>query len=483
MTEDSQTGPAALAARREESRRHQARLAPRRQRWIERNRFFYDSVKRLLRFVVEPGKRVLHVRCQTGLLLETVRPSRGLGVEISQPMVELARRQVPDLEFIRSDPEDLKLEERFDFILFSDISDTTDVQQALERLHPLCERHTRLLIYTYNPLWEPLAKLAEKLGLRMPTEEASWFSEQDIEGLLTLSGFESLHTYRILLIPKWIPLLSTLANRFFARLPLLRSLCLIKLVVARPLEPPRPAGEVSVSIIVPCKNERGNVEPAVRRIPDLGRHTEILFCDDKSTDGTAAAVREMQRRFPQRDIRLVDGPGICKAENVWTGFDAARGDVLMILDADLTVMPEELPYFFRALIEGKGELINGSRLIYPAPELAMRYTNMLGNRFFSTVFSYLLEQPIKDTLCGTKVLWRSDWQRLRPLLHSWGVEDRWGDYELLFGAAKLNLRIVDLPVHYQERLYGTTKMVNVFRNGLRMLGICWAAMLKLKGGY
>jgi glycosyltransferase involved in cell wall biosynthesis len=244
---------------------------------------------------------------------------------------------------------------------------------------------------------------------------------------------------------------------------------------------PREEPDVSVSVIIPCRNEAGNIRPAAERIPAMGSHTEILFCDDKSTDGTAEEVREMQRRRPDKDIRLVDGPGICKAENVWNGFRAARGDVLMILDADLAVMPEELPFFFRALVAGHGEFINGSRLVYPMQELAMKFANILGNKFFSLVFSFLLDQRIKDTLCGTKVLWRKDWLRLEPYLGNWGMQDLWGDYELLFGASKLHLDIVEVPVHYQERIHGVTKMTRVVSNGWRMLRICWHAWLRLGG--
>jgi hypothetical protein len=189
----------------------------------------------------------------------------------------------------------------------------------------------------------------------------------------------------------------------------------------------------------------------------------------------------MQALYPDKDIRLLHGPGICKAENVWTGFRAARGDVLMILDADLTVMPEELPMFLRALATWRGDFINGSRLVYPMPGLAMKSANLLGNKFFGLLFSFLLDQRLKDTLCGTKVLWRSDWLRMQPHLGSWGIQDRWGDYELLFGAHKLHLEIVEVPVHYQERIHGVTKMTKVFANGWRMLRICWHAWHRLGG--
>ncbi len=194
-------------------------------------------------------------------------------------------------------------------------------------------------------------------------------------------------------------------------------------------------------------------------------------------------MRRLAALYPEKTIRLVSGPGICKSKNVWTGFEAATGDVLMILDADLTTMPEELPMFLSLLAGGGAEFVNGSRLIYPMPTSAMKGANMVGNKFFSVAFSYLLGQRVKDTLCGTKVIWRSDWERIKSYVGSWGTIDRWGDYDLLFGASKLNLRIVDLPVHYQERVYGTTKMTRVFRNGLVMLRMCFHGFVKLKLGY
>jgi hypothetical protein len=432
---------------------------------------------------VEPGKRVLNMRCQTGFLLEALQPSHGVGVEISPEMVEIARAAHPQFRYEEAFPEDYNPQEKFDYILLCDIGDTVDVQKTLQKLHTACDRHTRLIIYSYNDLWEVVLGMAQSLGLKMPQTEQNWLSERDVIGILTLSGFEWLKTHRTALFPKYIPLLSAFLNRFVAKLPWIERLSMVEVLVARPAQKPVSAAEVSVSVIVPCKDERGNIETAVRRIPELGRSTEIIFCDDKSTDGTADEVRRMQRLFPERPIRLVDGPGICKSKNVWTGFEAATGDILMILDADLTVMPEELPYFIDAIVGGRAEFVNGSRLVYPIPRDAMKNTNLIGNKVFSKLFSFLLGQPIKDTLCGTKVIWRSDWERLRPMVGTWGTMDRWGDYDLLFGAAKLNLRILDQPVHYQERVYGVTKMTRVFKNGLIMLGMCGHALRRLKLGY
>ena len=319
--------------------------------------------------------------------------------------------------------------------------------------------------------------------MKVPRTEQNWLSTADIRNLLKLAGFEVLETHRIVLLPKYLPLLSGFLNRFCARLPFLSKLCMTQVVVARMVPPPVALEDLTVSVVIPCKNEKGNVEDAVRRIPSLAGRTEIIFCDDRSTDGTAQEVQRVQSCYPEKNIRIEYGPGVCKSRNVWTGFDAANGDVLLILDADLTTIPEELPYFIEVIVSGQAEFVNGSRLVYPVPKGAMNGANMLGNKFFSVAFTYLLGQRVKDTLCGTKVLWRSDWERIKPMLGSWGTEDRWGDYELLFGAAKLNLKILDLPVHYQERIYGSTKMIKVFRNGLVMLRMCWHGFLKLKLGY
>jgi hypothetical protein len=474
-------GPQALEEMRAARRAFQDAVAAHRDKWIHSNEYFYDCLKRVLQLIVEPGTRVLAVRCETGHLLASVVPSYGVGVEIGDAMVNCASTQHPDLHFVKSEPEDLDLGEKFDYILFDHIYDTVDVLRAFEKVRQHCTSETQVIVINCNHLWQPILQLASKIGLRSKFVEPNWISENDIRGFLRLAGFRPVRKHRFLLFPKYIPLFSSFLNKLLARLPGIRRLCLMQVMVARPLPEPIDEQDVTVSVIVPCRNEQGNVQPAVERIPAMGKATEILFCDDKSTDGTADEVRRMQALYPDREIRLIDGPAICKAENVWTGFRAARGDVLMILDADLTVMPEELPMFLRALASRRGDFINGSRLIYPMRHNAMKFANELGNKTFGLLFSFLLDQRIKDTLCGTKVLWRRDWIRMEKNLGTWGIKDLWGDYELLFGASKLHFEIVEVPVHYQERIHGVTKMTRVFSNGLRMLRICWHAWSRLEG--
>jgi Glycosyl transferase family 2 len=475
-----QFGPSALARRADEVRQHYDRASAARGDYIGKNPYYYEQITRLLRFIIPAGKRVLLVGCLTPDFLDAVRPSFGVGIDFCAGQIEAARRRFPHLQFRLHDNYALGPGEVFDYVLVIDINDQVDPIASLRALRPAMHDDTRLIIENYNHLWEPIIRMAEHLGLKFPRPLQNWLSIGDLRNIMSLCDYQPLQVHRTVLLPKKIPLLSTLANSLLARLPGMQRLSLTHMVVARPTPPRAPERDYSVSIVVPCRNEVGNVEAAVERIPDLGSHTEIIFCDDKSTDGTADEIRRVQALHPDRDIKLYQGPGINKASNVRTGFDRAEGDILMILDADLTTMPEELHYFYDAIASGKAEFVNGSRFIFPMEGVAMQPLNAVGNRFFSGLVSLLLGQRVSDTLCGTKVLWRRHWPAIRALVGTWGTDDRWGDYDLLFGAAKLHLRIVDLPVHYQERVSGETKMTGRFRNGLIMLRMCWAAFIKFK---
>ncbi len=303
----------------------------------------------------------------------------------------------------------------------------------------------------------------------------NWFTPTLLEDIFHLAGFEEVRRFSGVLCPFAIPIIAPFFNRILAQLPLMHHLCLIQATVFRPLREVVKE-QPSVSVIIPCKNERDNIEAAVARMPRMGEDMEIIFCDDHSDDGTGDRIREVIEAYPQWDIRLVQGPGICKAENVWTGFDAAQNDILMILDGDLAVAPEELTKFYDAIASNKGEFINGTRMIYPMRSQAMRLFNLFGNKMFSLLFSFILRQPISDTLCGTKVLWRTDYLKIKKLRGSWGVSDRWGDYEIIFGCARLQLHYVEVPVHYLERTYGITKMNKRLHNAWIMLKMSLAAM-------
>lgn len=454
------------------------RLAPERDAWRARNAAYYQTIERLVRFVVREGASVLEVGCGTGDLLAATRPRRGVGVDLSPGMLEVARRKHPGLTFVEADVERLDLAgETFDYVVLSDVLGfVDDVWLALRRLQAVCRPETRLVITAHNAVWEPVLSLAERLGQKSPGRPTSWLGLEDLTNLLHLNAFEVVRTDTALLLPRNVPLLAPLANRLLARLPVLRAFGLVQLLVARPAwtgeAPPAPR-PLTTSVVIPTRNERGNVQDIFERTPDLGPRTELIFVDGSSTDGT---VEEIERLLPTREARLVhQGDGRGKGDAVRKGFAAARGDVLMILDSDLTVPPEDLPKFYLAVAEGKGEFVNGTRLVYPMEDQAMRFLNLLGNKFFSVALSRILGQHLKDTLCGTKVVSRADYARIEAGRAFFGDFDPFGDFDLIFGAAKQSLRIVEVPIRYRARTYGETK-ISRFSHGwllLRMTALAW----------
>ena len=455
--------------------------APDSDRWKRKNRYYYESIERIVRFHVPPGSSVLEIGCGTGDLLAALEPSRGVGVDISPKVVEIARGKHPGLSFLVGEAEDLPLSEPFDYVVLSDlIGYLDDVQRSFEQLNRVCHTRTRVIITYYNYLWEGVLRAGERLGMKRPQPDQNWLALGDLQNLLSLAGFQTVSMGYKVLLPVRIPLLSSLCNRVLANLPLLRKLCLVEVIIARPAPVAVPENTLSCSVVVPARNERGNIEDAVRRIPEMGRHTEIIFVEGNSRDGTAEEIERVIAAHPERTVKLVrQGSGVGKGDAVRKGFAAATGDVLMILDADLTVPPEELPKFLKTLASGSGEYVHGSRLVYPMEKQAMRFLNTLGNKFFSLAFTWLLDQRLKDTLCGTKVLYRRDYERIAAGRSYFGDFDPFGDFDLIFGAAKLDLKIVEIPIRYRERTYGTTQ-ISRFRHGWLLLRMCLFALRRIK---
>ena len=460
---------------------HFDEIAPKRRAWKKRNYYYHESIEAFFRFLVPENRKVLELGSGTGELLVALKPSYGVGIDISAGMTALAKDAFPNINFRQGNAEDpltWDIKGTFDYIIMSDlVGHLEDIQKTLENLKDFCSTHTRIIVSYYNFLWEPVLKLAEFFNLKTPTNAGNWLSPEDIENLLLLSGFGTIKEERRLIFPKKVPFLHKIID-FIGSLPLINRLCLSNYIVARPLDE-NSVPEKSVSVIIPCKNEKGNIENAVKRLPDLGSHTEIIFIDGHSTDGTPDEIRRIMGLFPDKDIKFLNQEGRGKGDAVRKAFEQAQADILMILDADLTVPPEEIPKFYNALASGKGEFINGSRLVYPMEEEAMRFLNMLGNKFFSLVFSWLLSQRIKDTLCGTKVISRENYMAIAANRHYFGDFDPFGDFDLLFGASKLNLRIVEIPVRYRARQYGETQ-ISRFKHGLLLMKMCFFAVRKMK---
>ncbi len=449
--------------------------------WRARNRYYHSELRDFFRFVIPENASVLEIGSGTGDLLAELKPSRGLGVDFSPAMTAAAKKRHPGLSFATDDVEALVTAEKFDYVVMQDLlGSLDDIWLAFRSLSKVTGPETRIAITSYNPLWEPLVILAEAAGLKVKNPRQNWLAMADIENLLYLNNYEVIKKGHRFLMPFEIPLLSPFLNKFLAKMPFFKNLGLVQFIVARET-PARPSpAAYSASVIVPCRNEAGNIEQLFKELPALGKGTELIFVDGDSNDGTVEKIREVSARYPGLPVKIIpQGGAFGKADAVRKGFDAASGDMFMILDADLTVVPEDLKKFYAAIAEGKGEFINGSRLVYPMEKGAMRFLNMIGNKTFSLIFTWTLGQRIKDTLCGTKVLLRANYEKIKAGRAYFGEFDPFGDFDLLFGASKLNLRITEMPVSYKERKYGETK-ISRFRHGLLLFRMAFIAFKKLK---
>jgi ubiquinone/menaquinone biosynthesis C-methylase UbiE len=460
---------------------HWDNIARRSETWHGWGGYYHRRLAEVYRFWVAPGQRVLELGCAQGDLLAALQPSNGVGIDFSAEMIHRARQRHPDLRFIQVDAHDFELDETFDVIILSDLlNDAWDVQSILERVARVAEPHTRLLINTYSRLWEPALGLAERLNLATPVLHQNWLTVHDVKGLLSLAGFETIRQWQEVLWTFDTPVLRGFFNRVLAHVWPIRHLDLTNFILARP----KPFGLTqrelpSVSVIVPARNEAGNIPQIFERVPRLGRETELVFVEGHSRDNTYAAIEQALTSHPDWKCQLWRQIGVGKGDAVREGFTHATGEILMILDADLTMPPEDLPRYYQVLRSGQGEFANGVRLIYPMEGEAMRFLNLVGNRFFSAAFSWLLGQPVKDTLCGTKVLWKRDYDLIAANRAYFGDFDPFGDFDLLFGATKLNLKIVDLPIRYRERTYGATN-IHRWKHGWLLLKMVWFALWRLK---
>lgn len=443
------------------------------------NAYYHKRLIEVAKWHVSAGSSVLEIGCGNGDLLDALKPAIGVGVDISEQMIQSAQIRHPGLTFHHMDAHALVLDQKFDFIILSDlINDVWDLQTILEQIKTFSTSNTRILINFFNRIYQPVIAATSFLGLSKKLLPQNWFTPEDVANLLHISGYDLISQRKEILLPVGIPLVDPFFNRFLVKLFPFNHLSWTNIVIARPLlaEEDR---EFSVSIVIPARNEAGNIQNAFERLPKFGIEQELIFVEGNSTDDTYETIERLLKMYPQINAKLLKQPGKGKADAVRVGFDAATGDVLMILDADLTVQPEDLPRFYETLRADRGEFINGVRLVYPMHEEAMRFLNLIGNKFFSIAFSWLLGQPIRDTLCGTKVLKRKAYEKIVRNRSYFGDFDPFGDYDLIFGAAKLNMKIVDLPIRYQDRTYGSTN-IDRWRHGALLFKMLFFAATRLK---
>ena len=447
---------------RESIRAYFEKTAPRWDHWMRKSRYYHGYVYDRIQGMVPPGKAVLVYGAGTGDLLDRVKPGRGVGLNVAEELTRLAREKYPGHEFITVDVDEIRIPEGFhaDYVIMHNMLDLVyDIWAVLEHLRPALHEHSVIIVTTSNPLWSPLLKLGSMVGQRTPNSPRNYITNKDISSVLRLQGLDVVEEGMLLPVPRYVPLVSAFLNALVPHVPVLRYTGSTQYIVARPRVQRRPP---KVSVIIPCHDEEDNIAQAIRRTPDMYAGTEVIVVNDGSRDRTVDAVKEVMTSDPR--VRLVSTQrNQGKASAVKAGMDAATGDVVVILDADMTVMPEELPKFIHSLYQGTADFVNGTRLVYPMDKGAMSYRNYLGNKAFCFLASFIMRQRVSDTLCGTKAFFKGDYLHM-PLQG----RERWGDFDFLYSAARLKLRILEIPIHYQERVAGVSKM-HVLRDGFLFL--------------
>lgn len=355
-----------------------------------------------------------------------------------------------------------------------------NIQDLFKDIHGLCRYNTRLVVVFYNSMWRPLVRLSVKMGLRDALPEENWVSPNDVNNFLRLSDFETVHSSSRILIPFYIPLLSNIINRYIAPLPLFNLFNIVNFTIAKSCYNAFPSPKPSVSVVVAARNEEQHIDDIIKRVPTMGPDDELIIIEGNSTDRTWDKIQEAYEAHKNSmNLKIGQQNGKGKGDAVRKGFDMATKEIFMILDADLTVPPEELPKFYEAILSGKGEYINGSRLVYPMDDEAMRYANIIGNKFFALAFSFVLGQRFKDTLCGTKVISRENYLQLAKHRCYFGDFDPFGDFDLIFGASRMCLKIVEVPIKYRKRVYGDTN-ISRWSHGVILLKMLLFASRKIK---
>lgn len=446
--------------------------------------YYRKKILNIYRGIVPEHSSILQIGCGDGELLSTLKPSIGVGIDLSKDLINIANKRDEQLSFKNVDIRDLNIEDlptqSFDYIILSDyMSREKDIQGALNSLHKFCNQKTRIIINNHSNLWYYPLLIAKFLKFTSFPKELNWITPHDLNNFLLLSSFDQIKTCSEIVVPFYIPIISNFLNKYLSKI-LLQPLCITNFTIARPnTYQILPKIKPTISIVVPARNEAGHIESLVRRIPKFDSEVEIIFVEGGSSDNTYEEITRVMTLFPNKNFKLIKQSGKGKGNAVREGFEIGTGEIFMILDADISVPPETLSLFYDAIVDNKGDFINGVRLVYPLEKNSMKFANMVANKFFGFAFTWLLEQPIRDTLCGTKVLRSSDYRRILSGRKFFGDFDPFGDFDLLFGAAKLNMKIIGLPIRYQARSYGDTN-IHRWKHGIILFKMMLFAAKKIK---
>ncbi len=366
-----------------------------------------------------------------------------------------------------------------DTVVISDIEHQLNPAKNLLNLSRIVGDNTKIILLSKNMVWMILIKIL-KLFFSFSPKKNNFLPSSYLDNLYSSCNLELIRQEKIIALPINIPFLTKIINRIF-RLPLLNFFCMSNIaILKKKIKNSSNHKDLKISFIIPCKNEQDNIKVFEQKINENTEPDEYLFGDDNSSDKTSDEIDKLIEKLSDKKIIKYNGPGICKSENVYKGIDLSSGDIIVIYDADHTVSFEDIKFSVSIMKKTNVDFINCTRMIYPQKDGAMKFANFIGNTIFASLFSLLFKKKITDTLCGTKIFYKKDWEKIKENTSQWGMKDLWGDFDLLIGAYKNNLKITEVPVTYYERRENETKMTSLISNTLRMFFIVIYSYYKLR---
>ena len=443
-------------------------------KFLKKKIYLFNEISNFINNCIDSTKNIFVFCAGNSILAKNIKSKKIYVKEIDE---KYQINYNDNIEYINDDTETII--SNCDTILISDIEHQLNPTASLLNLSNLIKDDTKLIILSRNLVWMVLIKFL-KFFFNFSPKKNNFLPSSYLENLYSSCNLEIVRNEKIIAFPIFIPYLTDFFNRIF-RLPLLNIFCLSSITILKKKNQKHyNENNSQVSFIIPCKNEENNINLFEKEILNSDPSNEYLFGDDSSTDSTNIEIDKLSKKLIHNKIKKYSGPGICKSENVYKGIELSDGDIIVIYDADLTVSFKDIELSLEILKKTNADFINCTRMIYPQKDGAMKFLNFIGNSFFAGLFSVLFKKKITDTLCGTKIFYKKDWNKIKKDVSNWGMKDLWGDFDLLIVAYKNNLKIIEVPVTYYERKNNDTKMTSLITNTLRMLFIVIASYYKLR---
>tara|TARA_B110000977_G_scaffold125183_1_gene160299 strand:+ start:1495 stop:2904 length:1410 start_codon:yes stop_codon:yes gene_type:complete len=444
-----------------------------RENFLKKKNFLFDEISKALNYLINDSNYVKFFCCGNSSIVNKVNSKNIYINEINNTFINSLTKS----EIKKEDEINKNL--NFDHIVIADIEHQKFITKNLIDLNEKIDNECRVIVLSKSIFWSTLINFYKKIKNIGP-DKNNFLPYSNLRKIFLNTNFEIVKNEKIIFFPFQFSLLTKFINQIF-RFPVLNFFCMINLTVLKKVQKKNYQAEgKKISFIIPCKNEGGNIKFFYEKIINSTINAEFLFGNDNSSDNTLDEIKKLQQAIPNKEIKIYDGPGVCKSENVYKGINLASGEIILIYDADLTVSFDDLVNSINLLLKTDADFINCTRMIMPQQKNAMKFLNFYGNLFFAFLFSILFKQKITDTLCGTKIFFKKDWEQIKKYNNTWGAKDLWGDFDLLLGAYKNNLKIVENPISYTDRKEDETKMTGIIKNSIRMLIITFVAYYKLR---